>query len=186
MLNLWRSFFKTLISHHFSKASKYPQNNLMDFNYLFDSLYIYILYFSEIYSIWRIIFSNFTSSGNMLGGRYYPMGVFTPVYPMWIHCSFFSKNLNQRSLTPTWPFTPCLLRSHVWLYPRITVSKSHDNTSMYVDTVINFANYHIHTYTYYIHYTYYVHTTYRMSDYIVSYWTQFRRDKNGGVPSPLN
>ena len=80
----------------------------------------------------------------------------------------FSKNLNQRSLTPTWPLTRCLLRSHVWLYPRIIVSKSHDNTSMYVDTVINFANYHTHTYI--------LHTTYRMSDHIVSYWTQFRRD----------
>ena len=87
---------------------------------------------------------------------------------MWIHWPFFSKNLNQRSMTPRWPLTPCLLRSHVWLYPRIIVSKSHDNTSMYmyVDTVINFAKYHIHT-----------HTTYRMSDHIVSYWTQFRRDK---------
>ena len=91
--------------------------------------------------------------------------------------TLFSKNLNQRSLTSRWPLTPCLLRSHVWLYPRIIVSKSHDNTSMYVDTVINFANYHIHTYTYYVHSTYYVHTTYRMSDHIVSYWTQFRRDK---------
>ena len=61
--------------------------------------------------------------------------------------TLFSKNLNQRSLTPRWPLTPCLLRSHVWLYPRIIVSKSHDNyTSMYVDTVINFAKYHIHTY----------------------------------------
>ena len=60
--------------------------------------------------------------------------------------TLFSKNLNQRSLTPRWPLTPCLLRSHVWLYPRIIVSKSHDNnTSMYVDTVINFAKYHIHT-----------------------------------------
>ena len=64
--------------------------------------------------------------------------------------TLFSKNLNQRSLTPRWPLTPCLLRSHVWLYPRIIVSKSHDNTSMYVDTVINFAKYHIHTHTYYI------------------------------------
>ena len=45
--------------------------------------------------------------------------------------TLFSKNLNQRSLTPRWPLTPCLLRSHVWLYPRIIVSKSHDNTSMY-------------------------------------------------------
>ena len=85
--------------------------------------------------------------------------------------TFFSKNLNQRSLTPRWPLTPCLLRSHVWLYPRIIVSKSHGNTSMYMDTVINFANYHIHIHTYYIH------TTYRLSDHIVSYWTQFRRDK---------
>ena len=70
---------------------------------------------------------------------------------MWIHWPFFSKNLNQRSLTPRWPLTPCVLRSHVWLYPRIIVSKSHDNTSMYVDTVINFAKYHIHTHTTYIH-----------------------------------
>ena len=94
----------------------------------------------------------------------------------------FSKNLNQRSLTPRWPLTPCQLRSYVWLYPRIIVSKSHDKSSMYVDTVINFAKYHIHTYilhtcTYYRHTTYILHTTYRMSDHIVSYWTQFRRDK---------
>ena len=32
---------------------------------------------------------------------------------------------------------------------------------------------YIHTHT-----TYILHTTYRMSDHIVSYWTQFRRDKN--------
>ena len=105
---------------------------------------------------------------------------------MWIHWPFVSKNLNQRSLTPRWPLTPCLLRLHVWLYPRIIVSKSHDNTSLYVDTVINFAKYHIHTHTTYILHTYihtyiHTHTTYRMSDHIqlhiVSYWTQFRRDK---------
>ena len=87
--------------------------------------------------------------------------------------TLLSKNLNQRSLTPRWPLTPCLLRSHVWLYPRIIVSTSHGNTSMYVDTVINVTKYHIHTHT-----MYYIHTTYRMSDHIVSYWTQFRRDKN--------
>ena len=38
-----------------------------------------------------------------------------------------------------WPLdnllTPSLLRSHVWLYPRIIVSKSHENTSKYVYTV---------------------------------------------------
>ena len=55
----------------------------------------------------------------------------------------FCKNLNQRLLTPRWPFffllTPHLLRSHAWLYPRIIVSKSHGNTSKYVDTVTLFA-----------------------------------------------
>ena len=63
---------------------------------------------------------------------------------MWIQWPFF-KNLNQRSLTSRWPLTPHLLKSHVWLYSRFIVSKSHGNTSMYVDTVINFAKYHIHT-----------------------------------------
>ena len=93
------------------------------------------------------------------------------------YIDLFCKNLKQKLLTPRWPLTPHLLRSHVWLYPRIIVSKSHGNTSMYADTVINFAkNYHIHThtYTYYIH----IHTTYRISDHIVSFWTTFRRDKN--------
>ena len=140
----------------------------------------------------------------------------------------FCKNLNQRSLTPRWPLTPHLLRSHVWLYPRIIVSKSHENTSKYVDTVNLFAKTwtkghwplddlwphvswghmcdstqgslcsspmtvhqcmwiqwsilqnttYIHTHTYYVHTTYILHTTYRMSDHIVSYWTQFRGDNN--------
>ena len=58
---------------------------------------------------------------------------------MWIQWLFFKKQnktkLNQRSMTPTWPLTPLLLRSHVQLYPRIVVSKSHENTSKYVDTV---------------------------------------------------
>ena len=47
----------------------------------------------------------------------------------------FCKNLKRKSLTPRWPLNPHLLRSHVWLYPRIIVSKSHENTSKYVDTV---------------------------------------------------
>ena len=59
---------------------------------------------------------------------------------MWIQWPFLQKkNLNQRSLTPRWHLTPNLLRSHVWLYPRIIVSKSHENTSKYVDTVNLFA-----------------------------------------------
>ena len=73
---------------------------------------------------------------------------------MWIKWPFFQKL--ERSLTPRWPLTPHLLRSHVWTYPRIIVFKSHGNTSMYVDTVINFAKCHIHT-TYILH-TYYLHT----------------------------
>ena len=79
--------------------------------------------------------------------------------------TLFSKKLNQRSLTPRWPLTPCLLRSHVWLYPRIIVSKSHGNTSMYVDTVINLANYHIHTHTYYLHTTYILRTYYVQNEW---------------------
>ena len=51
----------------------------------------------------------------------------------------FCKNLNQRSVTPRWPLTPHLLRSYVWLYPRIIVSKSYENTSKCVDTVTFFA-----------------------------------------------
>ena len=55
------------------------------------------------------------------------------------YSDIFCKNLNQRSFTPRWPLTPHLLRSYVWLYPRIIVSKSHENTSKYVDTVSFFA-----------------------------------------------
>ena len=52
------------------------------------------------------------------------------------YSDLFCKKLEPRgSLTPRWPLTPHLLRSHVWLYPRIIVSKSHENTSKYVDTV---------------------------------------------------
>ena len=43
-----------------------------------------------------------------------------------------SKNLIERLMTPRWPLTPLLLRSHVWLYARNIVSKSHENTSEYV------------------------------------------------------
>ena len=71
---------------------------------------------------------------------------------MWIQWLFF-KNLTKKSMTPRRPLTPCVLRSHVWFYPRIIVFKSHWNTSMYVDTVINSAKYHIHTtyeWTYYV------------------------------------
>ena len=58
---------------------------------------------------------------------------------MWIRWHFF-KNLNQRSLTLRWSLTPSLLRSHVWLHPKIIVSKSHENISKYVDAVTFFKN----------------------------------------------
>ena len=48
------------------------------------------------------------------------------------------------------------------------------NVCGYSDQFCKLPHTYIHTHTYY------VHTTYRMSDHnhIVSYWTQFRRDKN--------
>ena len=89
---------------------------------------------------------------------------------MWI-VTLFSKTRTKGH----WPLDD--LWSHVcWGHmcdstQGIIVSKSHENTSKYVDTVINFAQWP--------HTTYYIRTTYRMSDHI-SYWTQFRRDKNWG------
>ena len=69
--------------------------------------------------------------------------------------TLFSKNLNQRSLTPRWPLTPCLLRSHVWLYPRIIVSKSpwqYINVCGYSDQFCKIPHYiHIHTYIHILH-----------------------------------
>ena len=89
----------------------------------------------------------------------------------------FYKNLNhQRLLTPRWPLSPHLLRSHVFLYPRIIVSKSHGDTLVYVDTVIRFAKVCKTLQTKIT--TYYINTTYKISDHIVDFWTKFRRDKN--------
>ena len=50
----------------------------------------------------------------------------------------FLKLLTKRSMTPRWHLTPLLLRSHVWLYQSIIMSKSHGNTSKYVDAVTIF------------------------------------------------
>ena len=64
-----------------------------------------------------------------------PMGIHQC---MWIQWSILQIT-KQRSLTHRWPLTPHLLRSYVWLCPRIIVSNSHENTSTYVDTVTFFA-----------------------------------------------
>ena len=55
------------------------------------------------------------------------------------YSDLFCKKLEPKVMIPRWPLTPHLLRSHVWLYPKIIVSKSHENTSKYVDTVTLFA-----------------------------------------------
>ena len=91
------------------------------------------------------------------------------------YSDLFSKTWNQRSLSPRWPLIPHLLRSHVWLYPRIIVSKSHGNTSMYMDTVINFAKYHIlRRPTYYVHD---VQNEWSNSHSLLdSFWTKVRHD----------
>ena len=58
---------------------------------------------------------------------------------MWIQWLFLQKKLEPKVIDLWWPLTPHLLRPHVWLYPRIIVSKSHENTSKYVDTENLFA-----------------------------------------------
>ena len=81
--------------------------------------------------------------------------------------------MDRRSVTSRWPLIPLLLRSHVWLYSRIIVSKSHWNTSMYVDTVINFAKF---LPRYHILHSDILHNMYRMSDHIgSSFLTKFRQ-----------
>ena len=87
--------------------------------------------------------------------------------------TLFSKNLNQRSLTPRWPLTPCLLRSHVWLCDSTQGSLSPSPMGIHQCMWIQWSILQITTY---IHYHIHTHTTYRMSDHIVSYWTQFRWD----------
>ena len=97
------------------------------------------------------------------------------------YSDIFAKKLNQRLLTLRWPLTPHLLRSHVWLYPRIIVSKSHGNTSMYVDTVINFAKIlQITTYIHILHTTFIIHTYYIQNQWSHSLFLNYvqARQKN--------
>ena len=83
---------------------------------------------------------------------------------MWIHWPFFPKTWTKGHwpLDDLWPHV-C---SHVWLYPRIIVSKSHDNTSMYVDSDQFCKIPQLpHTYTYYIH----THTTVQARQKAITY-----------------
>ena len=98
---------------------------------------------------------------------------------MWIHWPFFPKTWTKGH----WPLDD--------LWPHVCWGHMCDSTQgslcpspmtihqcMWIQWSIlqNTTYIHIHTYTY-------IHTTYRMSDHIVSYWTQFRRDKNADYGS---
>ena len=100
---------------------------------------------------------------------------------MWIQWLFFSKTLTKGQW-PRMTFDPTL-RSHVWLFLRIIVPKSHGNTSMYVDTVINFAKYT----------TYYILCTDLQNVYVQNEWShglilnkvQARQQLKSLFPKPL-
>ena len=99
---------------------------------------------------------------------------------MWIHWPFFPKTWTKGH----WPLDD--------LWPHVCWGHMCDSTQgslcpspmtihqcMWIQWSILQITTYIHTHTTYILRTYYIlHTTYRMSDHIVSYWTQFRRDKN--------
>ena len=93
---------------------------------------------------------------------------------MWIHWPFFPKTWTKGH----WPLDD--------LWPHVCWGHMCDSTQgslcpspmtihqcMWIQWSILQNTTYIHIlHTYYIH----THTTYRMSDHIVSYWTQFRRD----------
>ena len=83
---------------------------------------------------------------------------------------FFCMKKNLEPLDDLWPHI-CWGHMYDPTQGSLCPSCSHGNTSMYVERVTHFANYHIHTHTT-------LHTTYRISDHTVSFLTMFRRDKN--------
>ena len=98
---------------------------------------------------------------------------------MWIHWPFFPKIWTKGH----WPLDD--------LWPHVCWGHMCDSTQgslcpspmtihqcMWIQWSILQNTTYIHIHTYYI-----LHTTYRMSDHIVSYWTQFRRDKKVNFPS---
>ena len=94
---------------------------------------------------------------------------------MWIHWPFFPKTWTKGH----WPLDD--------LWPHVCWGHMCDSTQgsscpspmtihqcMWIQwSILQNTTYMHILHTYYIH----THTTYRMSDHIVSYWTQFRRDK---------
>ena len=53
----------------------------------------------------------------------------------------FVKTLTKMSVTCRWPLTLLLIRSYMWLYPSIILSKSHGNAPKCVDTVTIFDDF---------------------------------------------
>ena len=97
---------------------------------------------------------------------------------MWIHWPFFPKTWTKGH----WPLDD--------LWPHVCWGHMCDSTQgslcpspmgihqcMWIQWSILQITTYIHTYIHILR-TYYIHTSYRMSDHIVSYGTQFRRDKN--------
>ena len=94
---------------------------------------------------------------------------------MWIHWPFFPKTWTKGH----WPLHD--------LWPHVCWGHMCDSTqgslcpspmTIHQCMWIQWSILQIATYIHILRTMYYVHTTYRMSDHIVSYWTQFRRDKN--------
>ena len=95
---------------------------------------------------------------------------------MWIHWSSFPKTWTKGH----WPLHD--------LWPHVCWGHMCDSTqgslcpspmTIHQCMWIQWSIWQITTYIHILH-AYILHTTYRMSDHIVSYWTQFRRDKKLG------
>ena len=104
------------------------------------------------------------------------------------HCNIRFKNTSK--YVDTLPFFPKTWTKGHWplddLWPHVCWGHMCDSTqgslcpspmTIHQCMWIQWSILQITTYIHILR-TYYVHTTYRMSDHIVSYWTQFRRDKN--------
>ena len=96
---------------------------------------------------------------------------------MWIHWPFFPKTWTKGH----WPLDD--------LWPHVCWGHMCDSTqgslcpspmTIHQCMWIQWSILQNTTYIHILHTYYILHTTYRMSDHIVSYWTQFRRDKNKG------
>ena len=100
---------------------------------------------------------------------------------MWIHWPFFPKTWTKGHwpLDDLWPHV-CWGHMCDFTQGSLCPSPMTIHQCMWIQWSILQITTYIHILrTTYIHtYTYYVHTTYRMSDHILSYWTQFRRDNS--------